>query len=66
MSNPVSKYQHGQIVYLKIDPEQLPRMVTGWIVRPQHIVYYLTCGAYETEHFDIEISPEKDELKRLL
>ena len=65
MSNLVSKFKHGQIVYLKIDPEQVPRMVTGWMVRPEHILYHLTGTDYETTHYAIEISTEKDELKSL-
>jgi len=47
------------IVYLKTDIEQLPRIVTGIIVRKNSLLYYLTNGTTETCHYDFEISLEK-------
>ena len=56
-----NKYHFGQIVYLVTDEEQCQRIVTGYIIRPQSaILYMLTCGTAETNHYEIEISPEKN------
>ena len=57
--------KHGDIVYLKTDPEQMPRMVTGWIVRPTQLIYYLSYDTLESTHYPIEISKEPNELKKL-
>ena len=32
----------GQIVYLVTDTDQLPRLVTGYLLRPETILYYLS------------------------
>jgi hypothetical protein len=52
--------QIGDIVYLKTDCEQLPRIVTGIFIRPIGIIYYLTYCTNETNHYGIEISVEKN------
>jgi hypothetical protein len=61
------EYQIGDIVYLITDDEQLPRMVTGAVIRPNgSIVYYLSIGATtETLHYSIEIASDRDLLKAL-
>ena len=54
----------GQIVYLKTDPVQAERMVTGINIRPDNSVTY--CLAFETSetwHYLIEIITERDILK---
>ena len=53
----------GQIVWLKTDPEQLDRIITGKVKRPNGFTYLLTCMDFEHEHDKIEISIEKDKLK---
>lgn len=53
------KYKIGQIVYLFTYPEQNDRLVTGYIVRDNHILYILACGIVETHHFEMEIAPSK-------
>ena len=50
----------GQIVFLITDPEQNERIITGWVVRPTHIVYYVSFSTMETTHYDIEIATEKN------
>jgi len=50
----------GDIVYLKTDPEQKPRMVTGIMNRPTAKVFYLSIGDSESSHYEIEISKTKD------
>ena len=55
-----NKYGFGDIVYLKIDKEQLPRMVTRMSLKPTEIQYCLSQGTIETWHMDFELSKEKD------
>lgn len=50
----------GAIVYLKTDFEQRERIVTGFEVRPNGLLYRLSLGWEETPHYDIEISEEKN------
>lgn len=50
-----------QVVYLKTDKEQKPRLVTGIQLRPfNSITYGITEGANETWHYGFEISDERD------
>lgn len=57
------KYKIGDLVYLKTDVQQEPRLVTGIIIRANdRISYYLSCGKDETHHYDFEISTKKDVL----
>lgn len=61
------KFNLGDIVYLKTDNEQLPRIVTGFTIRnKEYIIYLLSCISDETEHYEIEITDEKDILANLL
>lgn len=56
-----TRYKIGDVVYLKTDVEQLPRLVTGILMRHKGFVwYYLAQGITETCHTEIEISPEKN------
>lgn len=55
----------GQIVYLKTDPEQRERIVTGITQRPGTILYHLSVADFESVHYEIEITTEKDILKSL-
>jgi hypothetical protein len=58
-----NKFNIGEEVYLKTDSEQLPRLVTGFVVRQNSISYNLSCGSIETWNYDFEITVEKDVLK---
>jgi hypothetical protein len=53
------KYDFGDIVYLKTDIEQLPRMITGFILRQKSISYYCSCGTIESAHYDYELTSER-------
>ena len=53
-------YTHGDIIYLRTDPEQRPRMVTVIRLTPSQIVYELSCGHESSEHYDIEMSASSD------
>jgi hypothetical protein len=46
-------------VYLKTDPEQLPRIITAIVVRPQDIIYEVVSGKDLSNHYDFELSKEK-------
>jgi hypothetical protein len=61
-----TKFQIGQIVYLKTDTEQLPRIVTGILFRSKHCIYYLSQAINETRHYDYEISVEVNEIIKML
>jgi len=53
-----NKFDFGQIVYLKTDKEQLPRMVVRFTISKESILYILAQGTGETTHYDIEISED--------
>jgi len=58
------EYEIGSLVYLVTDPDQLQRMVTGYTERPGgFIIYYLSHGAEESTHYEIEIAKERDIIK---
>lgn len=54
-----NKYEIGDIVYLKTDIEQVPRIVYCFIIYQNEIIYKLCAGITMSEHYDFEISPEK-------
>lgn len=54
-----SKFNVGDIVYLRTDTEQKERIVTGVQLNPNGLIYRLVCEVTETWHYDFEISPEK-------
>lgn len=55
-----NKYNIGDVVFLLTDVEQLNRIITGIIIRPNSILYYVSCGSTETLHYDLEIILEKN------
>jgi hypothetical protein len=55
-----NKFNIGEIVYLKTDPDQHPRMVVGMSVRPNVLIYILAFGSNESYHYELEISNTKD------
>jgi sporulation-control protein spo0M len=57
-----TKFNIGQVVYLRTDIEQEARIITGVIVRYSGVLYYLTCGTNETVHYDFEFSLTKNTL----
>lgn len=52
-------HQIGDIVFLKTDPEQNERIVTEIRIRPNSILYSLSCGTTDSQHYEIEISTTK-------
>lgn len=56
-----NKYELGDIVYLKTDEDQKQRMVTGLrVFGKNNILYCLSCGTIETNHYYFEISDSKN------
>lgn len=56
-----NKYDFGDIVYLKTDMEQLPRIVTAFISCPAgDILYEVNCGTIVSRHYEFEINSEKE------
>lgn len=65
MLNVDNKFDFGQIVYLKTDKEQLPRIVTSMILTKCEIIYEVYAGAVYSKHYDFEISETADILNTL-
>jgi hypothetical protein len=52
-----TKYNIGDIVYLKTDPEQYARLVFALQILPgSNIAYILTLGDFTSSHYAVEIS----------
>lgn len=57
------EFNIGQQVYLITDEDQSPRIVTGIHLRPNVcVIYSVSSGSKESEHYGIEISLERDVL----
>lgn len=52
----------GDTVYLKTDIEQNPRIVYAYMVYKNECLYKLACGKDSSDHYDFEISVEKNVL----
>lgn len=59
-------FEFGTIVYLVTDPDQKEYMITGFLIRPGRIVYYITHSVDEHQAYEFELSHERDKLKTLL
>lgn len=53
-----NEYNHGDIVYIKTDRDQLPRIVYCIKVYKNEITYSLSCGTVVSEHYPFELSRE--------
>ena len=54
-----NKYDIGDIVYLKTDEDQSMRIITSITVCINSLIYSLSLASQETQHYDFEISKEK-------
>ena len=71
MGNPIApimkKYgielEIGQEVYLKTDPDQKQRIITGICIRKGNISYIMMCETMESWHYAFEITTERDVVK---
>lgn len=55
-----NKYTFGDIVYLITDPEQLKRVVTAIIAKPDGILYEVSQGVDAQNHYECELSDVQD------
>ena len=55
-----TKYELGQIVYLKTDTEQQKRMVKQICFAAKGMEYNLVCGTVSTWHSDFEITDKEN------
>ncbi len=53
-----TEYGISDIVYLKTDSEQKPRIVFAIKVYKTDVLYELACGTTTSMHYDFEISTE--------
>lgn len=53
-----NKFDIGDIVYLVTDPDQIRRIITGITIRPTGILYEVSLGATDSDHYDFELSLE--------
>lgn len=60
MINIDNAYNIGDMVYLKTDRDQLQRIVFSINITKRELTYRLACGATISDHYDFEISLEKD------
>lgn len=61
-----NKFEIGDFVYLRSDPEQRQRLVVQIAVGGSgNIRYCVSLGTVETWHYDMEMTTEKDEVKSL-
>lgn len=59
MSMDSVKYNLGDVVYLRVRPEEAG-MITGILFRPSSISYYVSWGSTsEIPHYDIELTKER-------
>lgn len=55
----INDVSFGDILYLKTDVEQLPRIVTGIMLRKDSVCYELSCGTESSDHYSFEFTKEK-------
>lgn len=56
-----NKFNLKDVVYLKTDEQQKARIVTAITVKPNDLlIYEISCGADNSNHYDFEISAEID------
>jgi len=60
------EYKIGDIVFLLTDPNQFERIITGILIRPDGIKYYISFATEETIHYNIEISKKINQIIKLL
>jgi hypothetical protein len=56
-------FQIEQLVFLKTDPEQNERIIVGITISKFDVSYTLAFGTEISDHYDFEITSDKDTLK---
>lgn len=59
------KFTLGQVVYLKIDPEQRALLVVSISIRPGHLAYVLSSGDETIIAYDIELTETRNVLSSM-
>jgi len=59
------KYKIGDVVFLKTDVEQRPRMIYGYVVYATSLLYKLTQADITSEHYEFEIASEINMLYKM-
>lgn len=62
MDNSLPYNKLGDLVYLRTDKDQLPRIITAIIIRPTGTCYELSQGTVTSNHYDFEFSTDRDVL----
>lgn len=58
-----ARYTHGDLVFLSSDSEQKIRVVVKVCFFPEgHMMYGVVCGTYYSEHYEIELCTDKNDL----
>lgn len=57
-----NKFEIGDVVYLKTDRDQYERIITGIKILPIGIIYRVSLGVGENDHYEIELTAEKNVL----
>ena len=60
------KVKIGETVYIKQDPYQTKRKITGYVVRKNFKIYYLSSKGKETAHYPVEISKNPNPKRKLI
>jgi hypothetical protein len=55
-----NQFAIGDVVYLKTDTEQKPRIITAIKITQSNLSYEVTHCTYATWHYDFEMSQTKD------
>lgn len=53
-----NKFSHGDVVYLKTDKDQNPRIVYCFRVYQNEVLYDVACGTSMSTHYEFELSTE--------
>jgi hypothetical protein len=54
------QFKIGQSVYLRTDTDQEQRIVTGYMITRNDVLYDLVCGIVNSTHYGFEISTDKN------
>lgn len=61
-----NKYNIGDVVYLKTDPEQYPSIVTGILLKPDNLIMYEISGYDDVSYrYDFELTIDKNLLLKM-
>lgn len=56
------RYEIGEIVYLKTDKEQTPRIIYSYKVFEKETMYETACGTQVSLHYEFEITKDANVL----